>query len=104
MMMECKVMNHRMMMEYKMMKRKKANCKKMKMGQEDKLQEDEDGHYPMFQKENDSDLDDNSGAVLSNPNPRSVVCRPATHPGFNSADWNASHELVNKAAAIIAMN
>jgi hypothetical protein len=69
---------------------------------EDKLQEDEDGHYPMFQKGNDSDVDDNSGVVLSNRNPCSVVHHPATPPGFNSANWNASHELVDKVAAIIA--
>jgi hypothetical protein len=70
--------------------------------QEDEWQEDEDAHYPMFQKDSDSDVDDNSGVVLSNPNPRSVVHRPATPPGFNSANWNASRELVDKVAAIIA--
>jgi hypothetical protein len=70
--------------------------------EEDELQEDEDGRYPMFQKENDSDVDDNSGVVLSNPNPCSVMRHPATPPGFNSADWNASHEFVEKVAAIIA--
>jgi hypothetical protein len=63
--------------------------------QEDELQEDEDGHYPMYRKENDSDVDDNNGVVLSNPNPRSVVRCPATPPAFNSADWNASHESVD---------
>jgi hypothetical protein len=70
--------------------------------QEVEMQEDEDGRYPMFQKENDSDVDDNSGVVLSNPNPRLVVRRPATPPGFNSANWNASNEFVDKVAAIIA--
>jgi hypothetical protein len=70
--------------------------------QEDKLQEDEDGRYPMLQKENGSEVDDNSGVELSNPNPCSVVRCPATPPGFNSANWNASHELVDKVAAIIA--
>jgi hypothetical protein len=71
--------------------------------QEVEMQEDEDGRYPMFQKENDSDVDDNSGVVLSNPNPPcSLVRRPAAPPGFNSANWNASHELVDKVAAIIA--
>jgi hypothetical protein len=68
--------------------------------QEDKLQEDEDAHYPMFQKDSDSDVHDNSGVVLSNPNPRSVVHRPATPPGFNSANRNASCELVDMVAAI----
>jgi hypothetical protein len=56
----------------------------------------------MFQNENDSDVDDNSGVVLSHPNPCSVVHCPATCPGFNSANWNASHVLVDKCAAIIA--
>jgi hypothetical protein len=70
--------------------------------QEDELQEDEDARYSMFQKENDSDMDDNSGVVLSNPNPCSVVRCPATPPGFNSANWNASHESVDKVAASIA--
>jgi hypothetical protein len=47
---------------------------------QDKLQEDEDGHSAMFQKENDSDVDDSIGVALSNPNPGSVVRCPATPP------------------------
>jgi hypothetical protein len=70
--------------------------------QEDELQEDAEARYPMFKKDSDSDVDDNSGVVLSNPNPRSVVRCPATPPGFNSANWNASRELVDTVAAIIA--
>jgi hypothetical protein len=54
-----------------------------------------------FKKRKKSDVDDNSGVVLSNPNPCSVVRCPATPPGFNSADLNASRKLVDKVAAII---
>jgi hypothetical protein len=58
--------------------------------------------YPLFQNENDSDVDDNSGVVLSHPNPCSVVRRPATIPGLHSANWEASHALCAKCDAIIA--
>jgi hypothetical protein len=64
--------------------------------QEDELQEDEDepqdAHYPLYPNENESDVDDNSGVVLSHRNRCLVVRCPATSPGFKSANWEASHE------------
>jgi hypothetical protein len=80
-----------MMMEYKMMKHKKMICKKMQMRV-----------IQCFKKIVTVTWMTNSGVVLSNPNPRSVVRRPATPHGFNSANWNTSSELVDNIAAIIA--
>jgi hypothetical protein len=66
------------MMDYKMM-----NCKK-------------------YQNENESDVNNNSGVVLSHPSPCSVVHHPSTSPRINSANWVASHELRATCDAIIA--